>query len=46
MLAKATFMWAEDLKRDAAEGRPADEESGGTEGGGPSTEGGGPSTEG
>ncbi len=39
MLAKATFMWAEDLKRDAAEGRPADEESGGTEGGGPSTEG-------
>ena len=25
MLAKATFMWAEDLKRDAAEGRPADE---------------------
>ena len=46
VLAKATFMWAEDLKRDAAEGRPADEESGGTEGGGPSTEGGGPSTEG
>ncbi len=34
-----------DLKRAAAEGRPADEESGGTEGG-PSTEGGGPSTEG
>ena len=31
MLAKATFIWAEDLKRDAAEGRPTD---GGSNGGG------------
>ena len=30
MLAKATFIWAEDLKRDAAEGRPTD---GGSNGG-------------
>ena len=41
MLAKANFMWAEDLKRAAAEGRPADEETGG-----PSSEGDGPSAEG
>ena len=31
MLAKATFIWAEDLKRDAAEGRP---DNGGSNGGG------------
>ena len=32
MLAKATFMWAEDLKRESAESRPAPEGNGGTSG--------------
>ena len=39
VLAKATFMWAEDLKRAAAEGRPAD--GGGDDGGGGDDDGGG-----
>ena len=32
MLAKATFMWAEDLKREKAESRPAPEGDGGSNG--------------
>ena len=41
VLAKATFMWAEDLKRDKAEGRPDNPTNGGSTGGGSETGGGG-----
>jgi len=34
MLQKATFMWAEDLKRESAESRPAPDGNGGTSGSG------------
>ena len=33
ILAKATFMWAEDLKRESAEGRPASGDGGASDGG-------------
>ena len=42
VLAKATFMWAEDLKREKAEGRPATPTNGGESGSG--TTGGGSNT--
>ena len=42
VLAKATFMWAEDLKREKAEGRPASPTNGGESGSG--TTGGGSNT--
>ena len=41
VLSKATFMWAEDLKRDKAEGRPDNPTNGGSTGGGSETGGGG-----
>ena len=40
VLAKATFMWAEDLKREKAEGRPASPTNGGESGSGTNTGGG------
>jgi hypothetical protein len=38
VLAKATFMWAEDLKREAAESRPASPTNGGSTPGGGSSD--------